>query len=497
MASLAGLVREHTTLDREQVSHLNRLTSEWGLLADLSFSDLLLYAPGPDDRWLIIGQVRPATGQTVYRTDWVGTFANSAEQSILASVLATGEITEGDVTVEEQTDPARMLAVPVRHAGRTIAVMTREWVERSGRVPGELERQYVSLFDRFAGMIADGVFPYAGPIGDSTAAPRVGDGVLVVDGDARVQYLSPNANSAMHRVGINANAVGMRLAELGFYDDMVRRAFEDRTPVVEEFEQSSDVVLLCRCMPILSDDKVTGGVLLIRDVTDVRQRDRMLLSKDATIREIHHRVKNNLQTISSLLRLQARRLTNPEAVAAVGESVRRIRTIALVHESLSREPGDDVTFIEIVRPLLRLAEESLQSPDRPVEFSLAGDGGRIPARVATPLSVVLTELMQNAVDHGFPEGSAGGRVVVSLTNDGDELSIDVVDDGKGLDPSFKIEAATGLGLSIVRTLVTTELNGTITMRPAKPVDLESVGLEAHGGDRQGTVVQLVVPLSQR
>ena len=321
--------------------------------------------------------------------------------------------------------------------------------------------------------------------------------MLVVDGDARVQYLSPNANSAMHRVGINANAVGVRLAELGFYDDMVRRAFEDRTPVVEEFEQSSDVVLLCRCMPILAGDKVTGGVLLIRDVTDVRQRDRMLLSKDATIREIHHRVKNNLQTISSLLRLQARRLTNPEAVVAVGESVRRIRTIALVHESLSREPGDDVTFIEIIRPLLRLAEESLQSPDRPVEFSLAGDGGRIPARVATPLSVVLTELMQNAVDHGFPEGSDGGRVVVSLTNDGDELSIDVVDDGKGLEPSFKIESATGLGLSIVRTLVTTELNGTITMRPAKPVDLESVGLEAHGGDRQGTVVQLVVPLSPR
>jgi two-component sensor histidine kinase len=85
-------------------------------------------------------------------------------------------------------------------------------------------------------------------------------------------------------------------------------------------------------------------------------------------------------------------------------------------------------------------------------------------------------------------------VVVSLSNDGEELSIDVVDDGKGLEPTFKIEAATGLGLSIVRTLVTTELNGTIAMRPAKPVDLETVGLEPHGGDRQGTVVQLTVPL---
>ena len=122
-------------------------------------------------------------------------------------------------------------------------------------------------------------------------------------------------------------------------------------------------------------------MLLVRDVTDLRKRDRLLISKDATIREIHHRVKNNLQTISSLLRLQARRLENPEAKAAVSESVRRIRTIALVHESLSREPGDDVTFIEIVRPLLRLAEESLQSPDRPgaLRAASATAGGSRPA----------------------------------------------------------------------------------------------------------------------
>jgi two-component sensor histidine kinase len=177
--------------------------------------------------------------------------------------------------------------------------------------------------------------------------------------------------------------------------------------------------------------------------------------------------------------------------------VRRIRTIALVHESLSREPGDDVTFIEIVRPLLRLAEESLQSPDRPVRFALAGDGGRIPARVATPLSVVLTELLQNAVDHGFPEGSGGGEVVVSLDNDEKHLRVDVIDDGKGLEPGFALDSATGLGLSIVRTLVTTELNGRISMRPATADDLLAAGLEQYrGSGDHGTVVELVVPLAE-
>jgi two-component system, sensor histidine kinase PdtaS len=492
MASLAELVREHTDMPREQVAHLNRLVSEWGMLADFCFSDLLLYVPTPDGRWLTIGQVRPATGQTIYHTDWVGSWANDSERPMLAKVLESGQITEGDVQVENLPDQTRMLAIPVRWGGQVVAVLTKEWIEQAGRRPGELERAYVQIFDRFADMIASGDFPFPTRVGDSSAAPRVGDGVMWLDADARVRYVSPNANSAMHRVGIHTTAIGMRLAELGFHDGPVRQAFERRVPVIEEFEQGSDTTLLCRCVPIVSGADVRGGVLLLRDVTELRKRDRLLLSKDATIREIHHRVKNNLQTISSLLRLQARRLSNPEAKAAVWESVRRIRTIALVHESLSREPGDDVTFLEIVRPLLRLAEEGLQSPDRPVRFTVVGDGGRIPATTATPLSVVLTELLQNAVDHGFPEGSGGGGVVVRLDNDGTRLAIQVIDDGRGVAPGFALEEATGLGLSIVRTLVTTELNGTIEMRPATLADLADAGFAHHTAPR-GTVVDLVVP----
>lgn len=507
MASLAELAREHTDLSRDEIAHLNRLITEWGMLADFSFSDLLLYVPVKGRGWLTIGQIRPATGQTIYQADWVGSWADDVERPVLASAYDTGSIFEGAIKVEDLPDEAQMMAIPVRMGERTIAVLTKEFVATPLRRTGELERQYGEIFLRFAQMIESGWFPFPARVGDSSAAPRVGDGVIVLDADARVRYSSPNANSALHRVGIQTNPDGMRLSELGFYDGPVRQAFERRVPVIEEFEQGPDMTLLCRCVPILASPAdghgstggtgpvadVSGAVLLLRDITELRKRDRLLLSKDATIREIHHRVKNNLQTISSLLRLQARRLTNPEAKAAVSESVRRIRTIALVHESLSREPGDDVTFIEIVRPLLRLAEEGLQSPDRPVTFAVRGDGGRVPATIATPLSVVLTELLQNAVDHGFPEGSVGGNVMVLLEADGSRLDIRVVDNGLGLEPSFDLDEATGLGLSIVRTLVTTELNGSIEMRPASSEDLVGAGL--HEGDRRniGTVVTLVVP----
>ncbi len=491
MSTLGELCRQHTSLTRDEINHLKQLVSEWGLLADLCFADLLLYVPSSDNEWLIVAQVRPATGQTIYLADYVGVPADN-ERPLLTSAFDSGEINEGEIAVD-LPEPARMLAIPVRFGGKPIAVLSREWSNRTGREKGELERTYVGIFQRFAAMIAEGSFPFHGLVGDSSAAPRVGDGVMVLDDEARVGYASPNAVSALHRVGISANAVGMRLAELGFNDSPVRLAYEDRMPVIEEFEQTPDVTLLTRCMPILAGGEVTGGVLLLRDVTEVRKRDKLLLSKDATIREIHHRVKNNLQTISSLLRLQGRRLESAEAKAAVAESVRRIRTIALVHETLSREPGDDVAFLEIVRPLLRLAEEGLQSPDRPVRFTVQGDGGRLPSTIATPLSVVLTELLQNAVDHAFPEGSSGGDVVVQLEPSEDHINIRVINDGRGLDSQFELNKATGLGLSIVRTLVTTELAGSITMRAGMPEDFAAAGL----GDQPkgaGTVVDLVVPI---
>ena len=498
MATVGELARQHTDLSKEQVTHVVNLVGEWGMLADLCFADLMMHVPTTDGKWMIVGQVRAATGQTLYVTDFVGTEYETADRPLVAEAYDTGEIAEGEIKVDGIIDDCLMMAIPVRLDGMTVAVLTREWSRRSGRQPGELERTYLSLFDRFSSMVAAGRFPFQGRVADSSVAPRVGDGAIVLDAYARIQFASPNATSALHRVGIRATLVGQTLAELGVIDSSVRQAFERCEPVVEEFEQTTEVTLLTRCIPIVEEGGdgetvATGAVMLLRDVSELRRRDRMILSKDATIREIHHRVKNNLQTISSLLRLQGRRLESAEAKAAVAESVRRIRTIALVHETLSREAGDDVAFIEIVRPLLRLVEESLQSPDRPMRFTVIGDGGRLPATIATPVSVVLTELLQNAIDHGFPEGEGGGNVVVELGHSDDELSITVTDDGRGIPTDFDLGAQKGLGLSIVRTLVTTELAGTIEMRRATAVELDKAQLKPKSGNT-GTVIALHVPL---
>jgi two-component sensor histidine kinase len=464
--SLDDLVRARTALTEGDLVHVQRLAATWRPLADLSFADLLLLAPIAGEeghRFVVLAHVRPVTGQTNYPQDLVGTVVDEVERPLLARCWRDAEIVEGDAPALGSKDRVRVQCIPVRRDSRLIALLTREAPMTLSRRAGELERTYLETFLAFARMVAEGSFPFDLDEIEIESAPRVGDGVIVIGADTRVEFASPNAVSSLHRMGIHAYAHLQRLADVGMDDGAVLAAMQLRLPVAEEIERD-DVSMLLRVLPLLEHGAPVGAVLLIRDVTDLRRRDRMLLSKDATIREIHHRVKNNLQTIASLLRLQGRRLTSPEARAALSESERRIRSIAIVHETLSREAGDVVRFSEIVRPLARLVEETSSSEDLRIRFAVDGDAGDLPGEVATPLAVVLNELMQNAVDHAFPEGVQDAHVQVVLERKDHHVEVEVRDNGAGLPEQFSLDRSRGLGLSIVQALVTSELAGSIEMR---------------------------------
>jgi two-component sensor histidine kinase len=498
MATTSEIARFHTTLRGTAVAHLQRLVGTWGLLADLSFADLLLFVPvtRPDAlgdavtgrSLVVLGQVRPLTSQTLYRSDLVGSVLPAAERPEVFRCWELGEIIEAERTPEQLREPVRTLCIPVRFDGETIAVLTREVTPGVGRQPGELERAYVEVFNRLARMVANGWFPFSQVEGLSDEAPRVGDGLFVLDGGGRVEFASPNAVSAMHRLGFHANTEGMPVGALGLDEAAMMSAFARRRPLVEEVERGPEVTVAAHCLPLVEADGVTGGLVLLRDISDLRRRDRLLMTKDATIREIHHRVKNNLQTISSLLRLQGRRLASPDAKVGIEDSVRRIRAIAVVHETLAHGVGDDVDFAEVLDELIHMVGEGLVDPERPVRFSTSGSAGVLPGPLATSLAVVLSELLQNVVDHGYPGvvPAGEGHVNVELANDGRVLTVVVSDDGVGVPDGFDIAATESLGLSIVRTLVTSEMHGTIDATRGKGPP-----------DRPGTAITVAIPVGDQ
>ncbi|MBK9295958.1 MAG: histidine kinase N-terminal domain-containing protein [Candidatus Microthrix sp.] len=392
--------------------HLRRLAVVWGVLSDLSFADLLLYVRAGKG-YLVRSQVRPTTGQTIYESDLVGVWASAAERPLVDRAWRTGRIERGDLFVEELEDWVAVQATPVTWRGEVVAVMSSEQAPPPRRQPGELERVYQAIFGRLARMITAGSFPY--PPGPEDRVPRepprVGDGLILLDGDGRVEFASPNATSALNRAGVEGQMRSTHLAEAGLDQLATRLAFRTKRPTSEEVAVGP-VVIDLEVLPLLVRAEVTGAVVFLRDVSEIRQLDLLLLSKDATIREIHHRVKNNLQTISSLLRLQGRRISQPEAIRAVQESVQRIQAISVVYELLSREHRDDVDLREIVAAIVRNMD---QVTGAHVKIRLAGTAGRAPSDVATPLAIIVNELIQNALDHAFPnlgeEGQAQARGV--------------------------------------------------------------------------------------
>ncbi|MEU7693550.1 PAS domain-containing sensor histidine kinase [Microbispora hainanensis] len=464
MPTLSDLVSRHTALDPAGVDWIHSLVSDWQLLADLSFADLILWVPDQGGtRWVAVAQMRPTTGPTVYHDDVVGMSIAVGDRPLIDVAWSENRICrEGDPDWSSGV-PVREETIPVRRDkdGPIIGVIQRSTNLSSARTPSRLELTYLQSASDLAQMVAEGRFPFAEEEPILVRSPRVGDGLLRLDKAGRVTYASPNALSAYRRLGLHADLVGADLgkttAALCYSDEPINEDLmlvaSGRAPRETEVENGGTVVQL-RAIPLIVGGGRIGALVLIRDVTELRRRERELLTKDATIREIHHRVKNNLQTVAALLRLQARRLNNPEGQEALNEAVRRVGSIAIVHEILAQMPEEMVEFDDIAdRVIAMTAEVALAQ----VAIKRVGSFGVLPAAVATPIAMVLTELLQNAVEHGFAHSSGNVQVVVS--RDADRLEFTVADDGKGLPEDFDLEATGSLGLQIVRTLVVGELSG--------------------------------------
>ncbi|MFN8015276.1 MAG: histidine kinase N-terminal domain-containing protein [Acidimicrobiia bacterium] len=488
MATFNDIVRQHSDLEDDEINHLQKLLRVWNILADLSFADLVLVVPVKGEkkqrRFIVAANVRPTTGTTLYQSDLTGVVLHIEDRPLLERSWTRGEVIEGSSTTIGRGQDTRVETVPVTYKGRPIAVLRKEYDQTVVRKNSSLERAYINAFERFANMIADGTFPYSSEMAEPEDAPRIGDGVLLLSNDFVIQFASPNAISNLHRLGIHTAATGARLSQFGFDETPLQMAVRATNTVTEEVERG-EVSVLMRVFPFLNKDRPEGVMLMMRDVTEVRRRDRMLLSKEATIREVHHRVKNNLQTIAALLRLQGRRLVTDEAKAALGESERRIRSIAIVHETLAKEASDFVKFSDVIVPLVEVVQEAITSEDMKIEFNITGDAGMLPGDIATPLAIILNELMQNAVDHAFKADSDGirqGTVMLNLDRGDHGLNVTVKDDGKGLPEGFDLDDSQGLGTSIMKTLITSELGGTIKMK---------------NSESGGTVVLINIPLTMQ
>jgi two-component sensor histidine kinase len=474
MFQLDNLLGGRTTVTIDQSHRLRELVADWQLLSDLSFADLILWVPIRKDikLWptghIAVAHIRPTTSSTVFSNDVIGDEVLWGARPNIDEALSTGDIirtTEperfGEILIKEET-------IPVFFQGQVIAVISRHRNAEHMRSPGKLELNYREIANHLYQMVAEGNFPYQSAGSLFEPVPRVGDGLIRLDVNGAISFASPNAKSAFSRMGWNGELEGRNLGEVAeqvvtaspnAHEEGVRTRLNGKTlRRVEIDNQGATIDLLV--LPMIQGLDRIGSIVLLQNVTELRRRDRELVTKDATIREIHHRVKNNLQTVSALLRLQSRRIDDPAAAAALDEAVRRIASIALVHETLSNSTENTVAFDEV---LTSLVTHALELSPRMGQLSIERKGqlGSLESRIATPLSLVVTELMHNALEHGLHE--SGTRLTIELQRYSNEGLITISDDGVGLPEGFDLSTSSNLGLQIVRTLIENELKGELKL----------------------------------
>ena len=474
MPQLDGFLRDRSPLDVDQKKRIRELTADWQLLADLSFADLILWVPLRKDfkswptGYVAVAHIRPTTAATVFPQDVIGEEISWGSRPRIDQALSGAEIVRdaqpekfGELLIKEET-------IPVIYEEQVIAVISRHRNAELMRQPSRLELNYREVAHNVYRMVAEGTFPYTEHSELFDPAARVGDGLIRLDVSGAIIYASPNAKSAFNRIGWAGELDGNVLGEIARKVSQVKPEAHEEAMEVSlsgkslrrvEIENTGGTIDL-QVLPLLAGGDRIGAIVLLQNVTELRRRERELVTKDATIREIHHRVKNNLQTVSALLRLQSRRIEDPAASAALNEAVRRIASIALVHETLSSSTEASVAFDDV---LDRLVTHALELSPRMGELNISrhGELGSLDPRIATPLSLVVTELIHNALEHGLAESGENLRIEVSRLEGSAEIII--FDDGVGLPDGFTILESANLGLQIVRTLTENELKGSIDL----------------------------------
>lgn len=443
--------------------------ADWQLIADAAFSDLVLWVP-KRTKLHVYAHARPSTAATLFYRDITGTVARTDWQKTIDEAWNTGSPVVAPTLSEFSGNASRISAYPVFEAEKTegskpIAVITRHTNLGESRYPNKLQLNFVACAEQLLEMVAAGKFPIR-EAGTATrrGAPRVTDGLIRLDKSGRVLFASPNALSMFNRAGMDGELEGRLLAEVVNSIAPAGGPIDEGLPLVLTGKgawrtdiEFPELTVAVRSIPISDSKERVGAAVLCRDVTELRVRERELLTKDLTIREIHHRVKNNLQTVASLLRIQSRQSSSEEVKETLAQAMRRVSAIAVVHDVLSEGIDQEVSFDQIFNRILQLVPEISSGYHTTVKTSISGSFGDLSTERATTLALVLTELVANAVEHGLADKS--GEIRVQADRNHRSLKIEVVDDGVGL-PEGKV--GTGLGTQIVRTLVESELRGKIS-----------------------------------
>ncbi len=461
----------------DELQLLERVDCGLSLAADVSRADITLLIQHADAA-LVIAQAFPHSIASLYRSSWTGKLLPLEEHPRLAAGLRDGRrfpefrrnLLDEGTPIVEQVFPV------ISEAGRPIAVLQIE----TNLIAWERHRRRHQAFRWAVGWLQEMVLRGDLPSASRLSAFGEWDGILYVDQDLTIRYLSGIANNLYRRLGYLTDLHGKHIGDLNTKDELlVREALQSLECQEHEVLEGNrywtrKVVPLCSTesgrWPFGNKAPKTsprGAIIMVHDETEEREKAIELHVKSTMIKEVHHRVKNNLQTVASILRMQSRRAANPEVQTQLNEAVNRVLAVAVIHEFLSHDDDQAINIRDVCQRIVTQTQRAAVTPDKQIALRVQGPVIHLPSQQATACALVTNELLLNCLEHAFA-GLEQGNVLVKLTDEGDQVVIEVIDDGVGLAEPVEGEATSSLGLTIVRTLVESDLKGQFIMERADP-----------------------------
>lgn len=447
------------------------------LLADLHRADVLLYAVGRSGEVTVIAQGQPHSVPPIHRRLFLARTTPVREQPALQRVIERGRPAQAPRRLLAHRANIVQHAFPILASSEVIGVLSMEksLVEhvrhRTRRPPFRIALK--DLRDMVLRGETEGL---------NTLSPfREPDGLMLVSESGRIMYLSGLGSQHYRRLGYSEELVGQDVMHLDTADEsLIRRALQSGLPF--EYENSEgDRIWQRKVIPLIGPrwrlpplgltflpdgfgprDRRTV-LVTIHDATGAHRKAREQAVRQAMVQEIHHRVKNNLQTLASLMRIQVRRAEHEETRQLLNENINRILSFAVVHEFLSQHEGQTINLRDVATRILTQVRTGAVDPTKEIAFRVEGPQIYLPAHQTTICALVINELLLNALEHGF-ERRDRGEIAIILQDEGDRVILQVNDNGGGLPANFNLEETGSLGLRIVRTVVQQDLRGTFELQ---------------------------------
>ncbi|HLQ33673.1 MAG TPA: histidine kinase N-terminal domain-containing protein [Chloroflexota bacterium] len=442
-------------LSASEVEAIKTLARNLPVVADLSRADALVYCRADSDQLIIVGEAKPWSVSAVHAEPMEGKRSDRKAEPVVFKCFDRQRPSQGHRPGMVMGATTTQDVFPFFEDGRMVAAVSFE----TNETVRNRHRRRSPVILRAISSLQDMVLHNRLDLSKlSRTSER--DALLVLDAAGHIQYLSGTAESLYQRLGFRSNLLKRKIDELGTNEAAFFGAMQMREACeLETHEQ--DYIFIRKAVPLFDREQFKGVILGVTDVTEDRKKEHELRIKSAMLQEVHHRVKNNLQTIAALLRMQARRLPATDGKAALLESVNRILSVAVVHEFLSHDESSEINIKEVGQSILREVTTGTLDPDKQLKIVLNGPSLRLPAQQATSCALIINELLQNAVEHGYAERNQG-TIQIKLNESAEETVIEIIDDGVGFPAGFDLERDSNLGLQIVRTLVKEDLHGQLS-----------------------------------